>query len=77
MVRIRIARDTDCDGILALITELAREERGTGVNEEAVTTAIRSMLNNRTAAESFKRAFYTKLGYRVRDEFANLVKLLR
>ena len=35
------------------------------------------MLNNRIAAESFRRAFYLKLGFRVRDEFANLVKALR
>jgi len=35
------------------------------------------MLNNRIATESFRRSFYPKLGFRNRDEFANLVKALR
>jgi len=29
------------------------------------------------AAESFQRAFYPKLGFRQREEFANMVKPLR
>ena len=150
MARIRPAQDTDCDAVLALIAELARDDRGADVDEGAVTAAIRScisgsdrtifiaegdtgligyiavhwvpfpmlggtegyisdlivararrgegvgrrlvaaaedrarelgcvrlMLNNRVAAESYKRAFYPKLGFRIRDEFANLVKSLR
>jgi ribosomal protein S18 acetylase RimI-like enzyme len=38
---------------------------------------LRLMLNNRTSDESFQRAFYAKRGFRRRDEFANMVKLLR
>ena len=36
----------------------------------------RLMLNNSIAAESFKREFYQKNGFRHRTEFANLVKIL-
>lgn len=37
---------------------------------------VRLMLNNAIAAESFQRGFYPKRGYRRRDEFANMVKVL-
>jgi ribosomal protein S18 acetylase RimI-like enzyme len=72
----------------AYISDLivGREYRGRGVGSQLVSAAesearrrscVRLMLNNRVAAESFQRAFYPKLGFRVREEFANLVKVLR
>jgi ribosomal protein S18 acetylase RimI-like enzyme len=75
-------------GTEAYISDLivGREARGQGVGRDLVAAAereararscVRLMLNNRVAAESFQRAFYPKLGFRVRDEFANLVKVLR
>ena len=36
----------------------------------------RLMLNNRVAAESFERGFFTKAGFRQRTDFANFVKPL-
>lgn len=36
----------------------------------------RLMLNNRIAAESFERGFFTKAGFRQRTDFANFVKPL-
>ncbi|MDE2837322.1 MAG: GNAT family N-acetyltransferase [Chloroflexota bacterium] len=36
----------------------------------------RLMLNNRVAAESFERGFFTKAGFRQRTDFANFVKTL-
>ena len=75
-------------GTEAYISDLivGRESRGQGVGRDLVAAAereararscVRLMLNNRVAAESFQRRFYPKLGFRVRDEFANLVKVLR
>jgi len=67
-----------------VIVDRSQRGRGTGRRLVAVVESeargrgcVRLMLNNRVAAESFKRAFYAKLGFRVRDEFANLVKPLR
>jgi GNAT superfamily N-acetyltransferase len=67
-----------------LIVRLNERGRGTGrrlvevVESEARgRRCVRIMLNNRIAAESFRRSFYPKLGFRVRDDFANLVKPLR
>jgi GNAT superfamily N-acetyltransferase len=71
----------------AYISDLivGRDARGQGLGRRLIAAAesearrrscVRLMLNNRVAAESFRRAFYPKLGFRVRDEFANLVKVL-
>jgi len=67
-----------------LIVDRGQRGRGTGRRLVAVVESdargrecVRLMLNNRVAAESFKREFYAKLGFRVREEFANLVKPLR
>jgi GNAT superfamily N-acetyltransferase len=67
-----------------LIVERLQRGSGTGRGLVAIVEreardrgCIRLMLNNRLAAESFKRGFYAKLGFRVREEFANLVKHLR
>jgi len=66
-----------------LIVERIQRGRGIGRRLVAVVESeargrgcVRLMLNNRVAAESFKRAFYSKLGFRARDDFANLVKPL-
>jgi GNAT superfamily N-acetyltransferase len=66
-----------------LIVERMQRGRGTGRRLVAVVESearrrgcVRLMLNNRVAAESFKRAFYSKLGFRARDDFANLVRPL-
>jgi GNAT superfamily N-acetyltransferase len=75
-------------GTEAYISDLIvrRDQRGRGVGRRLVAIVegearrrgcVRAMLNNRIAAESFRRAFYLKLGFRVRDDFANLVKTLR
>ena len=67
-----------------LIVERSQRGQGTGRRLVAVVESeardrgcVRLMLNNRVAAESFKRGFYAKLGFRAREEFSNLVKLLR
>lgn len=49
-----------------LIAEVERRARERG--------CARLMLNNRMAADSFTRGFYAKLGFRHRDDFANMVK---
>lgn len=75
-------------GTEAYISDLivGRQSRGRGIGRDLIAAAeqeararscVRLMLNNRVAAESFQRAFYPKLGFRVRNEFANLVKSLR
>ena len=75
-------------GTEAYISDLIvrRNQRGRGIGRRLVAIVedearqrgcVRAMLNNRIAAESFRRAFYLKLGFRVRDDFANLVKALR
>lgn len=75
-------------GTEAYVSDLivGRQARGRGIGRNLVAAAeqeararscVRLMLNNRVAAESFQRAFYPKLGFRVRNEFANLVKVLR
>lgn len=75
-------------GTEAYVSDLIvrRDQRGRGVGRRLVAVVedearrrgcVRVMLNNRIAAESFRRAFYLKLGFRVRDDFANLVKALR
>jgi ribosomal protein S18 acetylase RimI-like enzyme len=47
------------------------------VEERARTRGCkRLMLNNRRAAESFIRGFFSKAGFREREEFANFVKPL-
>ena len=60
-------------------------ERGRGVGRQLVSAAEhrarelgckRLMLNNSTAAESYKREFYPKLGFDLRNNFVNMVKLL-
>ena len=74
-------------GTEAYISDLivGRDQRGRGAGRQLVAVVedearrrgcVRVMLNNRIAAESFRRAFYLKLGFRVRDDFANLVKAL-
>ena len=67
-----------------LIVERIQRGRGTGRRLVAVVESeardrgcVRLMLNNRVAAESFKRGFYSKLGFRAREDFANLVRPLR
>jgi len=75
-------------GTEAYVSDLivGRQSRGQGIGRDLVAAAeqeararscVRLMLNNRVTAESFQRAFYPKLGFRVRNEFANLVKVLR
>jgi len=75
-------------GTEAYISDLivARDQRGHGAGRRLVEAVedearrrgcVRLMLNNRKAAESFQRAFYPKLGYRLRDDFGNFVKPLR
>jgi GNAT superfamily N-acetyltransferase len=60
--------------------------RGAGVGSRLIAKVeatardkgcVRLMLNNRIAAESFKREFYPKHGFQRRDEFANMIKMLR
>jgi ribosomal protein S18 acetylase RimI-like enzyme len=51
--------------LLAEVEERARARR-----------CPRVMLNNRRAAESFKRGFFSKAGFREREDFANFVKTL-
>jgi GNAT superfamily N-acetyltransferase len=74
-------------GTEAYVSDLIvrRDQRGRGVGRRLVAVVeaearrrgcVRVMLNNRIAAESFRRSFYLKLGFRVRDDFANLVKAL-
>jgi ribosomal protein S18 acetylase RimI-like enzyme len=74
-------------GTEAYISDLivAAGRRGAGIGRSLVDTVerharergcVRIMLNNHTAAGSFQRGFYRKLGYRHREEFANFVKVL-
>jgi ribosomal protein S18 acetylase RimI-like enzyme len=75
-------------GTEAYISDLIveRTQRGRGIGRRLVAVVesearaqgcVRLMLNNRVAAEAFKRAFYAKLGFRAREDFANLVRPLR
>ena len=75
-------------GTEAYISDLvvSRRRRGQGIGRRLVSDieiearrrgCVRVMLNNRMSAESFRRSFYPKMGFRVRDDFANFVKTLR
>jgi GNAT superfamily N-acetyltransferase len=66
LVVARDARGAGAGGLLLAAAEAEARARG----------AVRMMLNNRIAAESFRRGFYVKRGYRRRDDFASLVKRL-
>jgi GNAT superfamily N-acetyltransferase len=74
-------------GTEAYVSDLvvARDRRGSSVGGRLLAVVeerarargcVRLMLNNRIAAESFRRGFYAKRGYRRRDEFASFVKNL-
>ena len=75
-------------GVEGYISDLiiARANRELGFGQQLVASVeqrgrergcVRLMLNNRIAAESFQREFYPKLGFVHREDFANLVKMLR
>ncbi len=61
-------------------------ERGTGIGSRLLSAVedrarargcVRLMLNHRGTSKPYLRGFYSKRGFRQRDEFANLVKALR
>lgn len=74
-------------GTEAYVSDLivARARRGAGIGRALADAAERVarergcqrlMLNNRLTAESSTRGFYSKLGYRARDDFQGFVKPL-
>lgn len=74
-------------GTEAYVSDLivARARRGAGIGRALADAGERVarergcqrlMLNNRLTAESFARGFYSKLGYRARDDFQGFVKPL-
>ena len=71
----------------AYVTDLLVDypERNTGAGTALLDTAVglarregclRLMLNNYREAESFRRGFYARRGWRERTEFANFIRIL-
>jgi ribosomal protein S18 acetylase RimI-like enzyme len=63
---------------------ILKNKRGKGVGKKLIQVVEkfavnnnyqRLMLNNKKTAESYKRDFYNKLGFKKRDEFSNFVKI--
>ena len=63
-----------------------KQVRGQGIGQQLIIKASeiaeknmceRMMLNNPKEYESYKRSFYSKLGFIERNNFANFVKNLR
>ena len=75
-------------GYEGYISDLAirTSERGKGIGSRLLSVVegralelgcSRLILNNRISSKSYARGFYKGRGFRQRDEFANLVKVLR